>query len=320
MSKPAAHTPASPLYLVLPLALALALAFALGARSSSAPPLSLGTIVVANGTAIVNGHVGGDSSAQTLTVNGQPVGLDAAGNFATSVDLNGATALDFGLAGPQGAQSVDFQVPLGTLVGSTGVIPTGALDALDQAGVSLLTPVTGGKTLTVSGGVLDQGKLSGLTLNGQDVLSQLGTDHTFAITIPGTTKTIVLKALDSSGNSETQTLKIQESVSAARAIGVRIVKIRYLRGNVARYHRLKVVVTVKDRLGRLIHGARISVSATKVGRLAHRPLSTRTGSKGRATLGLRLRKAALGKRLVVLVVAKTPTAKARKKSSVRLPR
>ena len=58
---------ASPLHLVLPVGLALALAFALGARSSSAPPLQLGTIVVADGTATVNGTVGGESNSQTLT-------------------------------------------------------------------------------------------------------------------------------------------------------------------------------------------------------------------------------------------------------------
>ncbi|MGZ4310160.1 MAG: hypothetical protein ACXVFC_09335 [Gaiellaceae bacterium] len=320
MSQTAAHKPASPLRLILPVGLALALVFTLAARSSSAPPLQLGPIVVADGIATVNGNVGGAGSGETLTVNGQPVGLDTTGSFATTVSLNGASTLDFGLTGPEGSQKVDFQVPLGTLAGSIGVIPAGALDALEQAGVSLLTPVTGGKTLTVSGGVLDQGKLSSLTLNGQDLLSQLGTDHTFTITIPGTTKTIVLKALDSGGNSETQTLKIQESVSAARAIGVRIVKIRYLKGNVARHHRLKMVVTVKDRLGRLIRGARISATSTKAGKLVRGSHATRTGAKGNATLGLRLRKAALGKRLTVLVVAKTPTAKARKRSSVRLPR
>ena len=318
MSRIPTHKPASPLHLVVPVGLALALAFALGARSSTAPPLQLGTIVVANGAATVNGTVGGGSNSQTLTVNGQPVGLDAAGHFAATVNLNGASALDFGLSGAQGNQSVDFQVPLGTIAGSTGVIPAGALDSLDQAGVSLLAPLTGGKSLVVKGGVLDQGQLSSLTLNGQDVLGLLSSDHTFTIKLPGTTKEITLKALDTGGNAETITA--QQTVSAANAIGVRIVKIRYLKGGVRRHHRLKMVVTVKDRLGRLIQGARINVSSTKRGRLARRNHATRTGPRGKVTLGLRLRRAALGKRLVVVVVAKTPHAKARKKSSVKLPR
>jgi hypothetical protein len=318
MSKPAAHRAASPLHLILPVGLALALAFTLAARSSSAPPLQLGPIVVADGTATVNGNVGGYSSRETLTVNGQPVGLDTNGHFSATVNLSGASSLDFGLSGPQGNQSVDFKVPLGTLVGSTGVIPPGVLDDLNQAAVSLLQPVTDGGSLVVNGGVLDQGQLSSLTLNGKDVLSQLATDHTFTVTLPGTTKTITLQAIDKQGNS--QTIHEQQSVSARNAIGVRIVKIRYLKGGVSRHHRLKMVITVKDRRGLLIRGARIIVSSKKAGRLARHPSATRTGARGKATVGLRLRQAALGKRLAVVVIARTPHAKARKTSSVRLPR
>jgi hypothetical protein len=318
MNKPAAHRAASPLHLILPVGLALALAFTLAARSSSAPPLQLGPVVVADGAAVVNGNVGGYSNGETLTVNGQPVGLDSSGHFATTVALNGASALDFGLNGPEGSQSVDFKVPLGTLVGSTGVIPPGVFDDLTQAGVSLLQPVTDGGSLVVKGGVLDEGQLSSLTLNGQDLLSQVATDHTFTVTIPGTTKTITLQAIDKQGNKET--IHEQESVSARNAIGVRIVKIRYLKGSVHSHHRLKMVITVKDRRGLLIRGARIIVSSKKAGRFARHPRATRTGARGKATVGLRLRQAALGKRLAVVVVARTPHAKARKTSSVRLPR
>src|SRR5947207_11740090 len=101
MSRIPTHKAASPLHLVVPVGLALALAFALGARSSSAPPLQLGPIVVADGTATVNGSVGGGSNSQTLTVNGQPVGLDTTGHFATTVNLSGTSTLDFGLNGPE---------------------------------------------------------------------------------------------------------------------------------------------------------------------------------------------------------------------------
>jgi hypothetical protein len=318
MSKTAGHRAASPLQLILPVGLALALAFALAAKSSSAPPLQLGPIVVADGTATVNGSVGGYTSGETLTVNGQPVGLDAAGHFATTVSLSGASTLDFGLNGPEGNQSVGFKIPLGTLVGSTGVIPPGVLDDFNQAGVSLLQPVTDGGSLVVKGGVLDQGQLSSLTLNGKDVLGDLSTDHTFTVTVPGTTKTITLQAVDKQGNSET--IQTRDSTSAADAIGVRIVKIRYLKGNVSRHHRLKMVITVKDRRGLLIRGARIAVSSTKAGRLTRHPRATSTGARGTATVGLRLRKGALGKRLALVVVARTPHAKARKTSSVRVPR
>src|SRR5206468_1323181 len=105
MKRTAAHRAASPLHLILPVGLALALAFTLAARSSSAPPLQLGPIVVADGTAVVNGSVGGYTSGETLTVNGQPVGLDANGHFATTVNLSGTSTPDFGLGGPEGNQS-----------------------------------------------------------------------------------------------------------------------------------------------------------------------------------------------------------------------
>ena len=80
-----------------------------------------------------------------------------------------------------------------------------------------------------------------------------------------------------------------------------------------------MIITVKDKLGRLIRGARISVSA-RHGLLSRNPKATLSGRKGKATVGLRLSPSALGKRLVVTVVAKTPKAKARKTGSVRLPR
>ena len=73
-------------------------------------------------------------------------------------------------------------------------------------------------------------------------------------------------------------------------------------------------------LFRLIQGAKISVRSTKAGRLSHGPNVHLSGRKGRATFTLRLRQTAFGKRLIVVTVAKTPRAKATKKSSVSLPR
>jgi hypothetical protein len=45
-----------------------------------------------------------------------------------------------------------------------------------------------------------------------------------------------------------------------------------------------------------------------------------SGRKGRATFTLRLGKAAFGKRLIVVTLAKTPKAKATKRSAVIVPR
>jgi len=319
MKRSSAVKSASLAQLAAAVAVILALAFAVSAGSASTPLLSLGSIVAANGTATVTGTVGTGGAQNGLTINGQPVGVDAGGNFATVVNLAGASSLDFELTGAPGDQQVGFQVPLtGTLLGPGGVIPPGVLDAVQQAGLSLLTPVlgNGGQPITLSGGVLDKGQLAGLTVNGQDVLSQLAGDGSFAVQLPGTTKTIEVRTVDKQGVSETRVIKLS-TVSASAALGVRIAKIRFVTRGVARSHRLRVIVTVKDRLGRLIRGAKISVSGKQ---LARRPHAAPSGSKGNATVGLRVGPTALGKRLRVVVVAKTPKAKARKAASVRLPR
>ena len=303
--------------------IALALTFALSARTASTPILNLGPVTVADGIATVTGTVGSEAAGQRLTVNGQPVGVDVAGHFSASVHLDGASALELSLTGSGGDQKTSFEIPLtGALLGPGGVIPAGVLDSLAHAGVSLLTPVTGpdGGPLILSGGVLDKSQLAGLRVNGNDVLDQLHRDGTFSVQLPGTTKVVTLKVVDKQGVSETRTTRLTEqTVSASRADGVRIVKERFFTRAAKRLHRVRMIVTVKDRRGRLIRGAKVSVSATKRGRLAHRPKATRTGRKGKATVGLRLRKAALGKRLVVVVVARTPKAKARKTSSVAIP-
>ena len=307
----------------LTLGITLALTFALTASSASAPVLNLGPITVADGTATVAGTVDTGAGQNQLTINGQPVGVDGAGTFSSLVNLNGASALDFQLTGAGGNQQVAFEVPLtGTLLGPGGVIPPGVLDSVQQAGLSLLAPVTGltGQPITVSGGVLDSSNVAGLSVNGADVLDKLAQDGSFSVEVPGTTKVISVHLIDKQGVSETRTTVLQtQSVSAARAVGVRIAKIRFITRGAARTHRVRMVITVKDRLGRLVRGAKISVSA-KHRSLSRSPKATRSGRKGKATIGLRVRPSALGKRLVVVVVAKTPKAKARKTSSVRLPR
>jgi Holliday junction resolvase-like predicted endonuclease len=83
---------------------------------------------------------------------------------------------------------------------------------------------------------------------------------------------------------------------------------------------MRMVVTVKDRRGLLIRGAKISVRSTKAGRLSKRPKMHLSGRQGRATFTLRLRKTAFGKRLIVVTLAKTPKAKATKRSAVAVPR
>src|SRR2546429_9342091 len=90
---------------------ALALALVPGARPGSIPQLlTLGPITVLNGTAIVSGTVGGAGAGSQLTVNGHPLSLDAAGNFAGVVSLDGASTPDLSIGNSSG-QLVDFPVP-----------------------------------------------------------------------------------------------------------------------------------------------------------------------------------------------------------------
>jgi hypothetical protein len=310
------------------LVLAIALAVVPYATPASTPLVQLGPITVANGTVVLTGTVGSQAAGSTLTVNGQPLAIDATGAFAGAVDLNGAGSISLALSNPAGDQQTMFTIPL-TLAGLGGVIPNDVLDSIQQAGVSLLTPIVGNgqDPLTVAGSVLQGDQLAGLTANGKDILGALGQDGSFSIQLPGTTKVVTLTATDTHGTSQTivsgvarKELAAGTTVAAASAVGIRIMTVRFYKQNALRKHLVRMVITVKDRRGLLIRGAKISVRSTKAGRLSHRPKLHLSGPKGRATFTLQLRRAAFGKRLIVVTVAKTPSAKATKKSSVSLPR
>ncbi len=300
-------------------ALVLALVYVSAGATASTPLLQLGPITVANDTATVAGTLVSESSNVTLTINGQPVGLDAAGAFAANVPLNGAGTLSLALEQGGTGQQTTFEVPL-----SGALIPAGVLDSLERAGISLLAPtgIGNGDPLTVSGGVLDHGSLSSLTLNGKDVLGTLGSGGTFTVQVPGTTKVITLSATDKNGSSETiQTpLSIPAVVSAKDAVGVRFVRIAFYTKNVRKTHRLRMIVTVRDLRGSLVKGATVSVRSLKRGRLVRTPKSGLTGPKGNATIALPLRAVALGERLTVNTVARTPSAKVSRKRGLRIPK
>jgi hypothetical protein len=299
--------------------LVLAFIYVSAGATASTPLLRLGPITVANGTATLAGTLASELADVTLTINGQPVGLDAAGAFAANVPLNGAGTLSLALKQGGTAQQTTFEVPL-----SGALIPAGVLDSLEQAGISLLAPTGAGNgdPLTVSGGVLDRGSLSSLTLNGQDVLGTLGSSGTFTVQVPGTTKVITLSATDRNGSSETiQTpVSIPAVVSAKGAVGVRFVRIAFYTKNVRKNHRVRMIVTVRDLRGSLVKGATVSVRSLKRGRLVRTPKSGLTGPKGNATIVLPLRAVAFGKRLTVNTVARTPSAKVSRKRGLRIPK
>jgi len=319
---------ATPIRATLVLAAALALTVVPGAAPAGEPLLELSPITVADGAAAISGTVGNKGAGTVLTVNGHQLGLDAAGAFDGVVALDGASAITLAIDELGSRQQTQYTIPLtGALLGPGGVIPGNVLDSLEAAGVSLLTPVrnASGSLVTASGGVLDRGRLASLTLNGVDILGALKPDGTFTVELPGTTSVVTVAATDTSGTTLKKTTPAfvppsARTVSAARAVGLRITKVRFLRKGTARTHRIRMTVTVKDKRGRLVRGAKISVRSARAGRLVRQPRASRSGVRGRATFVLRLRKVAFGKRLVVVTVAKTPRAKATRRTAVFVPR
>lgn len=300
------------------------------------PAITVGPMTVANGTATVAGSLGVPTSGVQLWINGQPLAVDVAGNFSGAVSLNGQSNLTFRLRNAAG-EITSVTIPLtSNIVGPGGVISPDVLSALQKAAVSILKPLRGfrirdGLPLRIEGSVADRGSLASLTINGKDVLSFLGTDRVFSVLIPGTTKEVTVSATDTQGVSQTSTVPVLHttsmfttpagrSVAAAGALGVRIAKIRYITKNVRRTKRLRVVVTVKDRRGFLVRNASVTIRSRYARRIVRNPRAKKTNRVGQAAFLLRARNRAFGKRLVILAVARTPTAKTSKASSVRIPR
>jgi hypothetical protein len=318
----------TPSRLSLVAVLALALAIVPSAAPAPRPLLQLGPIVIANGTAGIAGTVSTSGARTVVTVNGHRLGLDVSGAFHGVVPLNGATVLAIAITELGGKQQTQYTIPLtGVLLGVGGVIPGNVLDSLEQAGISLLAPVrsASGGPLTVSGVVLDPSQLVTLTVNGVNILGALQPNGTFSVQLPGTTTVVTVAATDAKGNTQKQTMPAllppsSNTVAASQAVGVRIAKVRFVKAGSLRTHRLRMIVTVKDRRGRLVRGAKIRVRSTRSRRLVRQPLTKLSGRRGKATFALRLRATAYGKRLVLVTVARTPTAKASRRSVVRVPR
>jgi hypothetical protein len=255
-----------------------------------------------------------------VTVNGQPLAVNTSGTFAGTTNLNGAQAIALGISQPATAVATHYQIPL---QGQT-MVPGSVIDSLTQAGLSVLQPtVTPGQPVTVSGSLADGSRLVGLGVNGVDALGQAQQGGSFTVQLPGNTGQVQVTATGANGTSEVIDTPVfrpfsTSTVSARDAVGIRVAKIRYIRKGVLRTHRIRMVVTLRDARGRLIRGATIRVTA-KGHKLARRPQATRSGSRGRATIALRVKPSAYGKRLVTVTVARTPHATARKRSSVRVP-
>jgi hypothetical protein len=321
---------------LVPFVACLALALALKVQADSTTPIIvLGPVTVANGVATVSGHVADQALAASLTVNGQPVSVDSSGQFSASFDLGGQNSLSLSMQDPATGQTVTTTIPL-SLAGATGVIPNTVLDQLRAAGVSVTIPTGGltsldGQPVTVSGSVRDPSRLASLTVNGKDVLGELGPGGSFAYELPVGTREVTIQSTDRQGVSQKQTFGVRAqsstiqtsagtSVSAAGALGLRIVSVRYLLRGVKVKKRFTMIVTVKDRRGYLVRDAIVRVLGKSARSLRPGTAIKLSNKVGRASFLVRPRLNRFGKRLFVIARAKTPTAKASKATSVRLPK
>ena len=323
---------------------AAALVLALGKPAGAdllRPLVELGPVTVANGTATVSGSLGGDPSSATLTVNGQPVNVGPGGVFSASVDLAGKSALALTVTNSTTGDRVTTTIPLSSnVIGPDGIIPSTVLDQLEQAAISILKPAAGfqildGKPLEIAGSVGDGSKLASLSVNGANLLDKLSPSGTFAQMIPGSSDEITVTATDRQGVSQSTTSEIHHtssvintpagaSISSAGADGVRVASVRYRTKAAKTRKLLAMTVTVKDRQGRLVRDAivRVRVANFQVRRQFVRggqqaKISSKVGTAG---FTVRITKKALGKRVFMVAVAKTPSASAQKTTSVRLPR
>ena len=304
--------------------LALAAPAPVSAQLTVQPTLVVESLTVAGGVATVTGAVGGQSVA-AVTVNGQPVPV-AEGPFVATVALvTGQNAIEVGLG------NTSLSIPL-ALAGAPDPLAT-----LRDAGVTVVVPPEGfesldGLPVRVRGHVLNPGSLASLELNGREILPLLNPDGSFDEPVPPGSETVTVTATDRQGVSQTSTWQISNlssvirtesgsSVSAAGAMGLRIATVRYVKAGVRASRRLRMVVTVKDVRGYLVRGANVRVRAVRP-RGALRPgvYTKPTGTAGRVTFVLKPRASAFGRRLHVRALARTPNARARRTSSVRLPR
>jgi hypothetical protein len=306
------------------------------------PVIILGPTTVANGTVVVSGTLGLPSSNVELRINGQPVAIDAGGHFVAAVNLNGQSILSLAVRNVLTGETMTTNIPLTTnVLGVGGLLGPWVLAALEQAGVTIEKPIGGFRIvddlpLRIQGSVLNKDSLASLTVNGKDVLSLLDTGGGFSVQLPGTTKLVNVSITDREGVSQSTVTPVERvpsaptstpttpalgrSVHARNAVGVRIASVRYRLTNIKRTKRLRVVVTVKDRRGLLVRSAAVGVRSARAGSIVRNPRAKRTNAFGRSTFSLTVRNRSFGKRVIFRIVAKTPQARARKTSAVRLPR
>ena len=342
MSVKLAAPPMSLSRMVVVVAVAL-LALTLGRDVRAADPsagISLGPVTVSNGTATLSGSVTDSAAGAQLTVNGTPLGVGANGQFSGSIDLKGQSALNLTLKNPANGETARISIPLNTnTVGPDGLIRSDVLKSLVDAGINIIRPADGfkifdGQPLKLEGSVLDRDELATLKVNGKDVLETLGSDGSFTAPVAGTSREVTVTATDKHGVSQTSSFSTVQassvmsttagkSVAAKGANGVRITSVRYITKNFKRTGKVSMIVTVKDRRGLLVRGAKVRIRG-----VAKTPFQTLKGAQtkatskiGRATFTLKLNRRVVkfGRRFVVASIASTPNATTSLVTSFRVP-
>jgi hypothetical protein len=333
----------SPLTASLRLALAgllgvLALAVGGGAGAAlPAPPITIATVAIGDGTAVVNGTVA-DANA-TLQINGSPVAVAQSGGFQATVDLGAATDLVVALGGRPGEATV-IRVPLAVIARTHGM---GVLNHLLNAGIQLDVPADGfqvvdGQMPLIEGRLLNGRELAALEINGVDALGSLEPSGRFSIVLGGSSPGqdhVTVVATDKDGVSQTSsfvTTRVSSvirttagtSVSAAGAKGLRIAKVKLDTRKLASTKRFGIVVTIKDKRGFLVRGATVRLRALPSSTFADGSLRAGfTNRLGTAQFWYRLSRSAVAKAapqtLAVGTKASTPTAHANLVVKLRLP-
>jgi hypothetical protein len=302
-----------------------------------APPLTIGTVTIADGTAVVNGSVADADAA--LHINGTPVAVSSSGGFQATVDLGAAADLVVSLGGAPGESTV-IRIPLDVLVRTNG---QGVLDDLLDAGIQVDVPADGfrvvdGQMPLIEGRVLNGRELAAFDINGANVLGKLGPNGRFSILLPGSSSKddhVTVAATDRNGVSQTSrfvTTRVKSviktmagtSVSAAGAHGVVISKVKLDTHQLKSRKRFGIVVTIKDKRGFLVRGATVRLRATPAATFADGSLRAGfTNRTGAAKFTYHLSRAAIAKAapqtLTVGTKASTMTAHAGLLVKLRLP-
>ena len=302
-----------------------------------APPLTIATVAIADGTAVVNGTVA-DVDA-TLQINGTPVAVSDTGGFQATVDLGAAADLVVSLGATPGESTV-IRIPLDVLARTNG---QGVLDDLLDAGIQLDVPADGfrivdGQKPLIEGRVLNGRELAALEINGVNVLGKLGPNGRFSILLPGSSSNsdhVTVAATDRNDVAQTSrfvTTRVKSvikttagtSVSAAGAHGVVISKVKLDTHQLKSHKRFGIVVTIKDKRGFLVRGATVRLRATPALTFADGSLRAGfTNRAGAAKFTYRLSRAAIAKAapqtLAVGTKASTATAHASLLVKLRLP-